>query len=336
MKFRQFFHRYFTRDGRLSLMVGICLVPALVLTAFGNEQAGMIGVVGLLPATLAGISPRRRQRAAILVYGLVWVAAVWLGYFIKTHLNMVTAAALMAAIGAAAFFVSQRFRWAGVAFTVVVPVISLGLNYEAPKMPLAFTQGILPGSLLAFFVSLCFPEFEAPSGSPASQPPKANRQFPALYAAALATAVGIGYSWDHTGWEVSAVAYSMRPSQQMAKIRSVSRMAAVFIGASLASLLLLANPPPVVPVIVAAMLMVAGAGLHQSKANVTPAFMTFSSLVFMLFPTMDDTLVERKYFERILWVAIGLAVSCFYGLLLPWLRRRIMHRKGSADEERNL
>ena len=92
------------------------------MTALANPQLGVPLVVGVLPATLLGIPPRRRARIVILIIGVLIGASLFLGG-VLAHLELLGTAVVLV-IGCAA--ATARSRWyIRSAFTTFLVVMML-------------------------------------------------------------------------------------------------------------------------------------------------------------------------------------------------------------------
>jgi uncharacterized membrane protein YccC len=125
---------------------------------------------------------------------------------------------------------------------------------------------------------------------------------------------------EHLGWIVGAALLVMRPSQEMQELRSVGRVVAVVIGATLASVLLAISVPTWVIAVVESAAIVCMAATHTSRWYFTAAFTTFLVFWMLLYRQTGSGQIEYRFFERVLETIAGVAIAYFFGLLVPkWL-----------------
>ena len=109
----------------------------------------------------------------------------------------------------------------------------------------------------------------------------------------------------------------MQPSQKMQELRSVGRVVAVVIGATLASVLLAIGMPTCVIAVVISAVIVCMAATHTSRWYFTAAFTTFMAFWMLLYQQTDSGQIEYRFFECVLETVAGEAIAYFFGLLLP-------------------
>jgi uncharacterized membrane protein YccC len=145
--------------------------------------------------------------------------------------------------------------------------------------------------------------------------------------AGVATLLGVIAGTGHIGWAPAAALFVIRPAQDMQRLRSIGRVVSVTVGALVAVGLLHARGRDRT----GCNRRRGGAGgTHGSRWYVTPGFSTF--IVIMMLVTPDDsTAAEQwRFWERVSWTAIGVALAYIFGLLMP----RILHRRnipGAVD-----
>lgn len=328
-----FFKNNFSWDRRTFILLLISVLPIIVLSILIKPEYGTAGLLGMIPAVYGGVRPKRKERIYILLLGILIPVSLLIGTFLKTYLNMWLIALAMAILGVVAVMLNTKFKWAPIVLAMVIPIIAIGLSYSGFETPIMLFVIMIVGSLSTFIISLFFPEREdPPAPEPRLLPPKAAKVFSVLYGAALATASILGFNLDHTGWVVGSTAFVMRPAAAMEEFRSVWRMIAILIGVTAVSLVLLMDPNGIVVVLISALVIAFAGGLHNSKAYIMPAFITYVVFSFLLYPVDSVQEVYYRYFERVSWVSIGIAVAAFFGLLLPIIIRRIKKR-GTKNEK---
>lgn len=344
MEEKQFLSENFRWEWRTPLLLAICLVPSVLVTIFANPRMGVGVVVGLIPAVFQGVDPVRKKRVSVLVLGLLLPLSLFVGTLLKIYAGMWLSALALGLLGFGAVRFSTKHPAVSLGTVMVVPAVGIGLSYDAFSTPMEVFITMVCGSLLACGVALLFPEYTpsaehrniSPQKGVVKPPPPEShlspQVFSLLFAAALATSVLVGFHWDHTGWVVGTTGFVMRPSGKMQKYRSVWRVVSILVGAAAASLVLTLQPGGLLTVGLAGLAMIAAGGLRQSRAYIMPAFTTFVIFLLILYPAQDATAVWGRFFERVGWVAVGVLIACFYGLLLPWLYEKIKKPAGQAQK----
>jgi hypothetical protein len=94
-----------------------------------DPQLGIPLAVGVLPAAMVGIPPRRRGRLIILVVGVLAGASLFLGG-VLAHLPLVLAAILLAAAVLGAALLASALAFGRIVLVLCAPLVAAGLSYD--------------------------------------------------------------------------------------------------------------------------------------------------------------------------------------------------------------
>ena len=296
-------------------------IPAAVV-ATGDVGNGLALAVGMLPATITGLAPTRRERRRIAVSGLLVGVPMTIGAALSSVPWLAVPALFVLALAAVAL---ARRRPAGlVAVNLGLPMVGIGLSFDLDDaVPLAVLMVV--GSLVATAVSMLWPEQAPAAGSVAAGPtaPPALTDDYAIrlgLAGASAAAIGFALDLDHVGWACAAALLVMRPSVEMQQLRSVGRLASVVVGAAAAIAFVRAEPVDAWYALAIVAVLAGAAGSHRSRWYVTPAFTTY--LVFLLLLHAAEQDAAGRFAERVSETALGVAIAYLFGLAIPALRAR--------------
>lgn len=311
------------RDALFGLIIAL---PGMITIANGNIQTGISLLIGMLAAAAVGLLPTRHDRRAIVFLGVLFGLSILAGSLLAQ--SIATAVFGLFGLSLLAVHLARKSLLGALMLSLCLPLAGIGLSYTTLDDALSFAFLITIGSLFAYLVSLCFPEF---ASTQTRALPKAV--IPAHYGVHLgltaATAAGIGF-WlnvDHVGWIVGTALLVIRPTAEMQRLRSIGRVASVFIGALLASWLITAELTPQHIALVTSAALVGMAATHTSYWYVTAAFTTF--LVFwMLLSTAPTTSnAEYRFIERTLETLVGVSIAYFYGIIAPSILNHIRIQK---------
>lgn len=310
-----------------ALRCGLCTLPAAAVIVLGNPSKGLAWAVGVLPAAIIGLAPKRRQRVRIAATGVLFGASVLLGsLLVQTD---VTAVLGIFAVAFGAALLATRTSVGLVAMFLCAPVTAIGLSYGDIVSALGLALIMVGGSVFAWLVFLAWPE--SPAETAPAQPllpvPTAV-QFGlcAGLAAAAATIIGLAIHTDHVGWAPAAALLVMRPAEEMAKIRMVGRLVSVLLGALAAVAFLRVSPSDAAVALAAIAALAGAAGTHESRWYVTSLFTTFLVLTMLLYSDATVANEQWRFAERVGETAIGVGLAYFFGFLAPrvvtWARHR--------------
>ena len=312
-------------DWSAAVLGAVYALPAAVVVLI-DGSAGIAVAVGVLPAAIAGLAPRRRGRLGVVVLGLLAGIPMLVGGLLAGV--PVLAVAAIAALGVATALLAARSRLGRIAMTVSLPLVGVGLSYTDVGEVAGLAGLIVGGSVYACALSMLWPE-----RAPAPRPPAGPEPYPPTLgygirlgcAGATAAAIGFLADLEHVGWACAAALLVMRPAPEMQRLRSVGRILAVAAGA-LAGIALVRLDPPMGVYAVAAVAAIAGAGgTHRSRWYVTSAFTTF--LVFLLLLSADPGDAAARFGERVGETVLGVGLAYLYGLALPALAQRLARRR---------
>jgi hypothetical protein len=297
-------------DGTAAAVAAVAALPAGLL-ALADVHAGAAVAVGVLPAAITGVAPRRRRRVrAALVAALIGACMVAGGVLAAVP---VVAVAAIAGLGVGTAWLAARSRLGVLAMTLALPMVGIGLSFDAGEAAAAAAL-ILAGGLWAWLVSLAWPERPppAPPGSAAGGAAP-TLAYGVRLGAAGATAAAIGFllDLDHVGWPVAAALLVMRPAAEMQRLRTAGRVASVLAGALAGAGLAAWDPPAAVYAVAILAAVAAAAGTHPSRWYVTPAFTTF--LVFLIFLSADPDDAGARFDERVGETVLGVAIAAVFG-----------------------
>lgn len=287
---------------------------ALILS---DPARGLALCFGVLPAAIIGLAPRRRGRLGLLAVGLLSGVPMFVGGLLAGFPVLAVAAVALLAVGAA--LLAARSRIGQVAMVLSLPMVGIGLSYTDLGEAAALAGLIVAGSAFACLVSMLWPER-------AAVPPNAdtNVVVPTLgygirlgAAGASAAAIGFLFNLDHVGWACAAALLVMRPTAEMQRSRSVGRILAVAVGATLAIALLHREPANGWYALAAIAALAGAAGTRRSRWYVTSAFTTF--LVFLLLLYSDPQDAGSRFNERLVETVLGVGLAYLFGLALPRL-----------------
>jgi hypothetical protein len=191
---------------------------------------------------------------------------------------------------------ASRRAFGQVVMTLCAPVAAVGLSYSDLQNALVIGLIMLGGSVWSFAVLLLWPEHPAAA---ASKPvPLLTAAFARRYgillglAAASSATVGEAIHTDHVGWATAAAMFVMRPRVEMQELRSIGRVASVFVGA-LAAVAFVRTDPAVGVVAIAAVAAIACVGATRgSRWYISPLFTTFLVLTLLLYSNATTTTEE--------------------------------------------
>jgi Fusaric acid resistance protein-like len=305
---------------------GACYaVPAAVVLPI-DLRTGVAAAVGVIPAAVVPLSPRRRGRLAIVLLGALMGVAVLLGSVLATTPWLAVVGIFALAVGVTAL--AARRRQAMILLLLGLPLVGVGLSYVglAAAVPLALL--FVAGSAYACAVAMCWPERPAPPAPTAAEgvPPTLGYGVRLGLAAAICAGIGFALHFDHVGWATAAALLVMRPEAGVLTLRAVGRPVSVGVGAVVAIALLTLRAPDWLIAVVVVLAVVAATATRGSRWYVTPAFTTF--MVFLLLLAADPKQAPDRFGERLGETLLGVAVALVFGLLVPLIARRVRPARG--------
>jgi len=280
--------------------------------------------VGVLPAAIVGLPPRRRGRLALILVGALTGLPMVVGGVLASVPALAVAAIWGLAVGAAAL--AARSLAGQVAMVLALPMIGVGLSYSDVGTAAGLAGLMVLGSLYACLVSMLWPEQSGPrERPPLSTAPTIAYGIRLGAAGASAAAIGFLFSFEHVGWACAAALLVMRPAAEMQRLRSSGRILAVAVGALVAVALVRLQPAEAWYGLAVLVTIAAAAGTRESRWYVTPAFTTFLVFVLLLYSSPDQA--GSRLGERLGETVLGVALAYFFGLALPALAARRAPRR---------
>lgn len=291
-------------------------LPAAAV-ALSDPSAGIPLAVGVLPAAILPMPPRRKARLIILIVGVLAGASLFVGG-VLAHLPTWAAALLLAATVVAAAYLTTRVRAAQVLLVLGAPLVAAGLSYDDYASSFSTFLLLSLGAAYAWLVSLAWPEREAVARPEAHLPLRR----PMLdYGIRMGTAAGIAYlvtsglGLDHPGWAPAACLLVARPQLDLLQSRGVGRVLAVIVGATAAALTLQADPVNALYALAALTILGAAAATAGSRWYITSGFTTYFVFLMLVRGHPDEAIT--KFNERIGETILGVALAYVFGWLLP-------------------
>jgi hypothetical protein len=248
---------------------------------------------------------------------------------VLAHVPVLAVAGLFAAGIGAALLAERRPVLGTVALSLALPMIGVGLSYTEISTAAGLAAIMIGGAIYATVVSMAWPESDPPP-RPAHGPPVPTRAYGALLGATGASAAAIGFllDLDHVGWACAAALLVIRPSAEMQQIRSVGRIASVALGAAASIAVVRLDPPSAVYSVLILVVVAVVSATHTSRWYITAAFTTF--LVFVLLLYGDIAEATSRFGERVGETVLGVALACFFGLVIPKLAHLATLRPATA------
>jgi hypothetical protein len=301
-------------------------IPATV-TALSNPQLGVPLAVGVLPATLLGIPPKRRSRIVILVVGIMIGASLFIGGLLA-HLPFIGTAVLLVAAVVGAALLASIVPAGRLVLSLCVPLVAAGLSYTDYRSSAATFLLMSLGAAYAWLVALLWPVRSATERPSDPLPPRRAMLDYGLrmgIAAAIVYAVALSLELDHPGWAPAACLLVARPQLDLLQSRGIGRLISVIVGAVAAAGFLRAGPPDIVYAALIVVVISCPAATAGSRWYITSAFTTFLVFVMLLRGHLDET--TAKVNERVGETILGVAAAYVFGWFVPVLRARLDDRR---------
>ena len=312
---------------RQALFGAVVSVIGATVIALGQVHAGLGLLFGALPAAIVGLGPTRRQRLRILIMGALFGVSLMAGSVLAQWPIIAVLGMFALALGASLLASNRPLGL--LALSLCVPLAGIGLSYAGINHSIGFSATIIGGSAIAYLLSMAFPEYTAaqrPRPRLMSRPEAWDYGIRFGMAASVAAGIGFAAHAEHVGWITGATLLVMRPSKEMQELRSVGRIVAVLIGATVAAWLLTLNLTPIPVAVIGATAVIAAAATNASRWYVTPAFTTFLVFWVLLYGKTGNGDIERRFLERVLETILGVGIAYFFGLLVPWIRTKATTR----------
>jgi hypothetical protein len=298
---------------------GAYALPAAAAAA-GDPRLGVALAVGVLPAAIVGLPPRRRGRLVLVLVGALTGLPMAVGGLLASVPALAVAAIWGLAVGAAAL--AARSLAGQIAMVLSLPMIGVGLSYSSLGTAVGVAGLIVLGSVYACLVSMLWPERSGPrERRPLAAAPTIGYGIRLGAAGAVAAALGFLLDLEHVGWATAAALLVMRPVAEMQRLRSAGRIVAVAVGALVAVALVRLQPAHAWYAVAILVTIACAAATRESRWYVTPAFTTFLVFVLLLYSNPDQA--GWRLGERLGETVLGVALAYLFGLALPaWTARR--------------
>ena len=308
-------------DWSAATLGAIYALPGAVVI-LSDRSRGLALALGVLPAAIVGLMPKRRGRLAIIVLGTAIGVPMLIGGVLADV--PVLAVAAIAGLGVGSALLAARVRLGGVAMTLSLPMVGVGLSYPGLGKAAGIAGLMVLGSIFGCAVSMFWPEHAAPAPPAAGSKPTLGYGVRLGAAGATAAAIGFLLDLEHVGWACAAALLVMRPTAEMQRLRSVGRILAVAIGALAAIALVRLSPAAWVYSLAAIAALAACGATHRSRWYVTPSFTTFLVFLLLLYSRPQDA--ASRFNERLLETLLGVGIAYAFGLGLPSLAQRRRRR----------
>jgi Fusaric acid resistance protein-like len=301
-----------------AVLGAVIAVPGAI-AALQSVPRGLALAVGVLPSAIIGLQPTRRARAGTVVLGVLIAVPLVLGSLLSHVPWLAVPALFLLCLGAAVL--SAGHRLGQIALVLSLPMCAIGLSYQDVGESVGLGLLMVAGSVVAFVVSLAWPEQPVPPARATAAVPMVGYGVRLGLAAATAAAIGFALELDHVGWACAAALLVMRPSAEMVEERSVGRIVSVSLGAMLAAALATVSTTPAIYSLCIVVALAAAAATHRSRWYVTSLFSTFLALSLLVYSNPDDA--SSRLVERFIETALGVGLACLFGLLVPafWAAR---------------
>ncbi|MFE6256174.1 FUSC family protein [Agromyces sp. NPDC057865] len=297
-------------------------LPAVVACVF-DPSLGLPLAVGVLPAAALGLRSTRRERALVILVGVVAGASIFLGSVVAGRAVLAVLMVFVLCVVVAAMTADPSRRLAPLMQMLGLPLYGAGLS-ESSWTGLAAGLLMVAGSVYGWLVSLAWTE-----GERAPRPPRvsASRTTMLVYgvqiglAGAAGAALGFAFGVDHPGWACTAALLVSRPDRRQLDARGWGRGASVVLGAVVAcTIAAFSASDPVIAVLVLVTLAV-GTGTSGSRWYVFPFFSTVLVLSMLL---LDETESASHWFlERVGLTLLGVALALVAAWIFTPIRQRV-------------
>ena len=297
----------------------IYAAPAGVV-ALVDVRAGSGLAVGLIPAAILPLPPRRRVRYRIAVISAVAGASMAAGSILAAHTLLAVAGLFLLCLGAALLAATRQVGM--LVLTLCVPIIAVGFSYPGIENADKGLTLVLGGTY-AWLVSLAWPQRHTAPRPAMSLPSRAAMIDYGIrlgLAGAICAGIGFTFGFDHAGWAAACALLVMRPEADAQRLRTTGRIGSVLIGALVAVALIDWGAPDILIAVTVTVAVVVATATARSRWYLTPAFTTY--LVFLLLALGDSGAAEDRFWERFGETLLGAGVAYMLGVTVPALRSR--------------
>jgi hypothetical protein len=306
-------------------------LPAVVASVF-DPSLGLPLAVGVLPAAALGLRSSRRERALVILVGVVAGASIFLGSLVAARAVLAVVMVFVLCVVVAAMTADPARGLAPLMLMLGLPLYGAGLSESSWTTGLAAGLLMVGGSLYGWLVSLAWPEGEhAPRPARVAAPRSAMLVYGVQIglAGAAGAALGFAFGVDHPGWACTAALLVSRPDRRQLDARGWGRGASVVLGAVVACTIAALSPSNLVIAVLVLVTLAAGSGTSGSRWYVFPVFSTVLVLSMLL---LDESESAAHWFlERVGLTLLGVALALVAAWFVPRVAQRVMART-PADE----
>ncbi len=300
-----------------ALFGAVCAVPSAVVM-FNDVSRGIACAVGVLPAAIVGVAAARRRRVGVLVVGVTAAISIVLGSVLAGDPWLAVVGIFVLAVVTAEL--ARRRPVGRLAMTLALPLVGVGLSFVEVRDALGLAVTMIAGAAYAWAVSLIWPARRPPVMTRDDTAPARGYGIRLGLAGGIAAALGFALDLDHVGWPCAAALLVMRPSTEMTQLRSLGRVASVFIGAGAAVVFVDQDPRAAGFAFVGMLAVTGAAATRTSRWYVTSLFTTF--LVILLLAQAGPGQAEQGFDERVAETVAGVAIAYVFGMLVPTIFER--------------
>ena len=299
-----------------ALFGAVCAVPS-ALVMFNDVSRGVACAVGVIPAAFVGVSAARHRRVGVLIVGATAGISMVVGSVLAGEPWLAVTGIFVLAVVTAEL--ARRRPVGRLAVTLALPLVGVGLSFTEVSDALGLAVVIIAGSAYAWAVSLVWPQRPVSTTPDSPAVPAGDYGIRLGLAGAIAAALGFALDLDHVGWPCAAALLVMRPSIEMTQLRSLGRVASVFIGAGAAVVFVGQDPRTAAYALSAIVVVTGAAATRTSRWYVTSMFTTF--LVIVLLAQAGPSEAVQGFNERVAETAAGVALAYLFGMVVPTIRR---------------
>jgi len=306
-------------------------VPAVVVS-LADPSLGLPLAVGVLPAAALGLRSTRRERALVILVGVVAGASLFLGSLVAARPVLAVVMVFVLCVVAAAMTADPSRRLAPLMLMLGLPLYGAGLSESSWTTGLAVGLLMVGGSGYGWLVSLAWPEQER--ASRAARVPAPRTEMIAYgvqlgLAGAAGAALGFASGVDHPGWACTAALLVSRPDRRQLDARGWGRGASVVLGAVVACAIAALSPSDAGIAALVLVTLAVGTGTSGSRWYVFPFFSTVLVLSMLL---LDETGSATHWFlERVGLTLLGVALALLAAWIVPPVAVRIRARTPAGE-----
>jgi hypothetical protein len=305
----------------------VLALPAAVASVL-DPSLGMPLAVGVLPAAALGLRSTRRQRALVLLVGMVAGASILLGSLVAQRPMLAVAMVFLLCVGVSLLAADPSRRVAPLLLMLGLPLYGAGLSESSWTTGAAAALLLIGGSVYGWLVSLAWPAGEAaprPARAPTARSTMLVYGVQLGLAGATAAALGFALGVDHPGWACTAALLVSRPERRQLDARALGRAASVVLGAVVACAIAAFSPANAVIAVLVFVTLATGAGTSGSRWYVFPFFSTVLVLSMLLLEESEPA--SHWFLERVGLTILGVALALASAWIVPSIARWAASRR---------